>query len=194
MKDYVVFSLGELLEEKEIINEENLKIALSDFTCEREKDLEDFLNRKAISYDKSKLGQTSLIVDKEELLNGNFVVMAFFTISFTSIDISEMSKSKKKRILGNVPGRERLNNYHAFLIGQLGRSDKYDSSDISGETILRECYHEIYKAQRVIGGRLLLLECREHMYDLFYKKQGFEKLSDELDNGLYTLYTRLNFE
>lgn len=33
------------------------------------------------------------------------------------------------------------------------------------------------------------------MYDKFYEKKGFKKLYDELsDEGLYTLYQKINFE
>ena len=121
--------------------------------------------------------------------------MAFFTIGQTSVDIGELSKNKKKKLLGSVPGRDKLLSYQAYLIGQLGRSDRYTTDDISGETILHECYAEIRKVQRMVGGRLLLLECREHMFELFYQKKGFEKLTESPDEqGLYTLYRRIKFD
>ena len=52
----------------------------NDFTCEREKDLEIFLRNKAITYDNSNLGKTSLIIDKDSFDQGKLDVMAFFTI------------------------------------------------------------------------------------------------------------------
>ena len=43
----------------------------------------------------------------------------------------------------------------------------------------------------MVGGRLLLLECREHMYGLFYQKKGLKNLLNFPDEqGLYTLYRR----
>ncbi len=40
-----------------------------------------------------------------------------------------------------------------------------------------------------------MLECREHMFDKFYKDQGFKKIRNELnDDGLYELYKKVNFE
>ena len=49
-------------------------------------------------------------------------------------------------------------------------------------------------AARVVGGNLLILECREHMYEKFYESQGFKKLYDEPNGeGLLTLYKKIDF-
>lgn len=97
-------------------------------------------------------------------------------------------------MLGSFPGRDNLKSISAFLIGQLGRSDEYSNEDLSGQQILNECYHAISLAAKIVGGKLLVLECREHMYGKFYEKQGFKKLYDKLnDEGLYTLYKRMDF-
>ncbi|KKC23143.1 hypothetical protein [Streptococcus dysgalactiae] len=193
MRDYIVFSLGELLEGG--ITEESLLPSFNAFKCEREKDLEVFLQQRAVTYDKSNLGKTSLIIDKEDYeCNNRFSIMAFFTIGQTSLDIENLSINKRKKLLGQVPGRDRLKSYPAYLIGQLGRSDYFTSKDIDGDTILNECYSEIRKVQRIIGGRLLLLECRKHMFNKFYEKKGYVKLSEELDeHGLYTLYRKIRY-
>ena len=62
----------------------------------------------------------------------------------------------KRKMLGNYPGRDSVNSISAFLIGQL------------------------------VGGFVIVLECREHMYDKFYKNIGFKKFRNELnEDGLY---------
>lgn len=81
------------------------------------------------------------------------------------------------------------------LIGQLGRSDTYSSQDISGETILNECYHAISKAAKAVCGRVVVLECREWIFEKFYKQQGFKMFyKEQTKEQLYTLYKRINFE
>ena len=80
------------------------------------------------------------------------------------------------------------------MIGQLGRCDDYKNIDLDGQQVLNECYHAISLAAKVVGGNLIVLECRECMYEKFYEKQGFKKLYDELNNeGLYTLYKKIDF-
>ncbi|EGO5841604.1 hypothetical protein ACX35A_000898 [Enterococcus faecalis] len=192
MLDYVVFSLSELLNQ---YDEGEIENKLREFKCEKEADLEDFLHYKACAYEKSETGKTFLFVDKQLLEVGEFSIMGFFTNGLTSYDLSEMSKKKRKKVLGSMPGRDNLKSFPAFLIGQLGRSDKYNSEQLPGYKLLHECYIQLKEVSKIVGGEHVILECRECMYSNFYSKQGFKKLNNELDeNGLYTLYNRIKFK
>ena len=94
-------------------------------------------------------------------------------------------------MLGSFPGRDSIKCVSAFLIGQLGRCDDYSAEDLSGEQILNECYHAISLAARIVGGKMIVLECREHMYEKFYQKQEFKKIYDKLnEENLYALYKK----
>lgn len=96
--------------------------------------------------------------------------------------------------MGEYPGRDGLSSVPAYLIGQLGRCDSYTKEDLSGQQLLNECYHAISVAAQIVGGNLLVLECREHMFSKFYEEQGFKKLYDELnEENLYTLYKKIDF-
>ena len=125
MIDYLVISLGELLLN---YNAAEINESFKQFNCERERDLQKFLQEKSITYENAGTGRTYLFLDKDEFQKMNFKIMGFFTISQTSVDISAMSQKKKKKVLGSaVPGRDSLNSFSAFLIGQLGRNDSYNS-------------------------------------------------------------------
>lgn len=190
--DFKVLPLGEILVKE--YNEQLIEESFRKFSCQRETDLENFLIHKAIPYEKTNFGKTHLIIDTDELYRGNFTIAAYFTIAQKSIDISSLSNKKKRKVLGDYPGRDSLSSVPAYLIGQLGRCDSYSSEVLNGQQILDECYHAISVAARVVGGNLLVLECRECMYDNFYEKQGFKKLYDELsDEGLFTLYKKIDF-
>ena len=189
----MVVPLGEILDKG--YDNEKIENAFKKFSCQREEDLENFLVHKAITYQKAEYGKTYLCIDKEKLLNDEFVVMAYFTIAQRAVDISEMSAAKRKKVLGAHPGRDSIKHVSAFLIGQLGRNDDYTNDDLSGEQILKECYHAISMAAKIVGGKLLILECREHMFSKFYEKQGFKKLYEKLnDENLYTLYKKVDFK
>lgn len=45
-----------------------------------------------------------LILDKEELDNSKFKYLVF-TIGHISVDISEISSGKRRKVLGSIPGR-----------------------------------------------------------------------------------------
>ena len=194
MIEYQVIPLREILIDESIVSK--IEESFKKFSCQREKDLENFLMRKAITYEKTNFGKTYLCIDKKELeKNQTLSIIAYFTIAQNSLDISNLSNKKKRKVLGNYPGRDSLNSIPTYLIGQLGRNDAYSSDDLSGEQILKECYHALSIAAKIIGGNLLILECREHMFDKFYSHYGFQKLYDTVDSeNLFTLYQKINFD
>lgn len=192
MRNYIVVPLGEIINKG--YDKGKIENAFKKFSCRREVDLENFLMHKAITYEKSDYGKTYLCIDREALNNGMFVILAYFTLAQRSVDISALSKSKKRKMLGDYPGRDNIKSVPAFLIGQLGRCDDCKTDELSGQQILNECYHAISLAARIVGGKLLVLECREHMFSKFYKDQGFKMLYDGLnEENLYTLYKKIDF-
>lgn len=163
MINYNIIPLGELLNKE--YDETKLKKAFEKFSCQRELDLENFLRYKAITYDKTNYGKTYLIIDSDKLRDeSEFCVVAYFTIAQKSLDVSAISKKKKRKVLGEYPGRDGLGSVPTYLIGQLGRCDDYTSEDLSGEQILNECYHSISIAAQIVGGNIIVLECRECMW------------------------------
>lgn len=191
MRSYVVIPLGEIVEK---YDNKKIEDAFKKFSCQREEDLEDFLIRKAITYEKADIGKTYLCVDKERLDGGEFIVLAYFTLAQRAVDISDLPKKRKRKVLGEYPGRDQIKTVSAFLIGQLGRGDDCSKEELSGQQILNECYHAISLAARIVGGKLVILECREYMFDKFYEKQGFKKLYEKLnEENLYTLYKQIDF-
>ena len=156
---YKVIPLGELLGEE--YNQDKLNTSLKKFSCQRETDLENFLQEKAILYERTNFGKTYLIIDSSTLDNKVFTIAAYFTIAQKFIDISSIPKKTRRKMLGEC--------------------DSYSTAQLSGADILDECYNAISAAARIVGGKLIVLECREKMYSNFYEKQGFVKLYDVLN-------------
>ncbi len=193
MIDYFIVSLSEALE---VFGCEEMLKLFGSFKCSAEKDLEIFLSQRSIEYERDGKGKTFLVIDKYSVVSGSKPrLIAYYTLANTSIDLSNFSDNKKKKVVGSFPNRTQRTSFPAFLIGQLGRDENYSHEDISGEILLSEVYHSLKQAAKILGGKLVVLECREHMYDLVYKNLGFKKLDDNLNSeGLYMLYSRVNFE
>lgn len=192
MKDYIVVPLGEIIGKG--YDKEKIESAFKKFSCHREIDLENFLVQKAETYENGGVGKTYLCVDREKLEKGEFIILAYFSLAQRSIELNELSNKKRRKLLGSYPGRDKLKSMPAFLIGQLGRCDDCSAEELSGQQLLNECYHAISLAAKIVGGNLLVLECREHMFEKFYENQGFKKLYDELnEENLYTLYKKIDF-
>ena len=97
MISYVVVPLGEIIDRG--YDNEKIENAFKKFSCQREEDLEDFLIRKSITYERADIGKTYLCIDKEKLENGEFVVLAYFTLEQRSVDISDLPNKRKRKAL-----------------------------------------------------------------------------------------------
>ena len=164
---------------KDIIDKGSLDVALdaiSRFSCQDD-DVENFLKVKAVDFEKRDKSRTYFIVDENESLLG------YFTLSLKSLPFgNSVSKSVIKGIDGFSKDVQAVG---IILIGQFGK-DKVLAKDIAGERLLDLCLRTVYKAQRVIGGRFVLLECRDiGKVVSFYERRGFVSLQyDESDRYL----------
>jgi hypothetical protein len=115
-------------------------------------------------------------------------IAAFFTLAITATDYSEISKSKKAKVLGSKPGRETFKAFGGILIGQLARDDRYDSGFINGEELLNECEKYIELGRQYIGGRIVYLDCKEILLKT-YQKSNYKLLTDSVTSeGYYKMY------
>lgn len=86
-----------------------------------------------------------------------------------------MSGVKRKELDGFSTSAQQVK---AFLIGQLGKNDNIPNSMLNLETILSAgIYPILISAQRLLGGRVVLLEC-ENTPGLIrlYERAGYKLL------------------
>lgn len=187
MLDYIVVSVADLKEQFEDLSA--LKQAFNEFKCERENDLEVFLRDKCLTYEQAGNCRTFLILDEKQLEeHSKLSIVAFFSTAIAPLDISDLGRKVKKKLHGPVPLNKDL--ISVFLIGQLGRNDDYSKELMPGELIINECFAAIERAKKIVGGRILLVECRQHLLK-FYKKHQFVDVSKGKDN-LYQLYKKIS--
>ncbi|MES1135605.1 hypothetical protein HS070_05640 [Mannheimia haemolytica] len=77
-----------------------------------------------------------------------------------------------------------------MLIGQIGKNEKVIDNPAKLPDILNHIYAQLYKAQRVLGGRVVILECENTPKLLeLYKQNKFQILNTiGSENGLKTLF------
>lgn len=91
--------------------------------------------------------------------------------------LETMSKTLRKK-LGNQLDREQ--NLVVYLIGQLGRDAAYSNDLLSGKKMLQDCYGLIGEARDIVGGRLILLECKPtEKLCKFYEDEGYTDITEE---------------
>lgn len=150
------------------------------FSCSRNKDVESFLLNKAIRFETALAAATHLIINEQ----GN--ILAYFTLSFKEIEV-EVSKSQLKKLTAGLSNDSHL---RVLLIGQIGKNEKVIDNPVKLPDILNHIYAQLYKAQRVLGGRVVILECENTPKLLeLYKQNKFQILNTiGSENGLKTLF------
>lgn len=162
---------------------------LNDFLCPKNKDVEEFLKKKAIDFELKSLARTYLILDDE----GN--ILAYFSLSFKEIQINteRLSNSQVQKLTTFKRNKNNISKLKVFLIGQIGKNH-IENNNINLNFILNEAFTIVYDIKSKIGGRIVILECENNDKLLnLYQNNGFTAIEiKEPENNLSTLYYTLS--
>lgn len=178
-------------------SEETVKEVISNFYCLRDNDVENFLKseNKAILYEKKSKSRTYFIFDEDGLKNGSFALLAYFTIAIQTLKVPNGTAASQIRKLDGLyakKGSEAITEIPAFLIGQLGKNDKY-ADKITGYELLEYAFSVIGKAQEIVGGRVAFIECQDKPKLIsFYTQNGFTHFRKDPDDGLVQMIRLLD--
>lgn len=190
-----VVQLLDLIDSDEMPDEE-LKKLLFTFECKtvlgEESDVQYFLREKAVQFDKMALSRTYLVFSS---YHDKPYICGYFSIAIKSLIIpkrvfAKLSNSLKRRLMGMGQKTEQANyECKGYLLGQLGKNYSETAKTagmISGDDLLELAYDKIRESHRMVGGRVLHLECDDipKLKD-FYSRNGFAELENyESKNGL----------
>ncbi len=154
------------------VGEKEVRIALSDFKCSQNSEIENFLKNNAIDFSKRKISVTHLVLDD----NGQ--IAAYFTLTHkpANVSASGLSKSAMKALSRYAVLDEDTNSYNisAFLIAQFGKNSAYDGKrNISGNKMMDFCFEILESVQKQVGGGIVFLECEDKKQLLnFYQNEN----------------------
>jgi len=158
--------------------------AVSNFSCEKNLDVENFLREDAINREKRDLTRTYLIIDQNKFESDNEInIVAYFSIALKTLIIPQtLSNSKIKKIDGfSKDAKDSI----VYLIGQLARNDGYNTEAITGAEILARALNIISDIKDKIGGKVVLVECENQKKVIdFYLENDFERLPEHSENEL----------
>lgn len=116
MKGYAVANILDLLE---MIGEDEVILALSEFSCPRNAEIESFIHNSAIEFAKKKMSITYLVFDETGQIE------AFFTLAHKSSVIGDglLSKTSQKKLSrhARLDAEVHVYSISAFLIAQFGK-------------------------------------------------------------------------
>ena len=190
MGGYQIIHLSDMLE---ILGEEDTKSILSTFSCPLNKDIEDFLRFKAITFSAQGLAKTHLVFTSYK---DKPCLIGYFTLSNKGFSVAynerSFSKTLRKRLNKFAVYNRAFNSYtvSAPLIAQLSKNftNGYNKL-ISGDELLKMACDQVASIQALVGGRFVYLECEDKDFLInFYSENGFYNFgkrqldSDEKDS------------
>ena len=166
----------------EFLNIYNLKILtnlISAFRCDKNLEIEEYLKRNAIEFNKKHQAMTFILLDNKNKING------YFSLSIKPITIKKnlLSKNRLKKLLriANLTEEENEINPSAYLIAQLG---KLSHSNLNIDTIFAFINYYISEAQKICGGVVEFLESENNQKLInMYTARGFRIFNARKSTG-----------
>ncbi len=157
MNNYAVLNILDFMD---VTGEDSLRAALSEFSCPKNPEIEEFMQKNAIEFAKRKISITYLLIDTEGRILGIFA-LAHKAVRVMGRDLSGTVKKKIQRYaqMDEKTGEMTLS---AFLIGQFGKNYQYpESLPVSGNQLMDAAFRILEHVQHEIGGGVVYLECEE---------------------------------
>lgn len=157
MNSYAVINI---LDYMDVIGEDSLRTVLSEFSCPKNPEIEEFMRRNAIEFAKRKMSITYLLIDTEGRILGIFA-LAHKALQVMGKGLSKAVRKKIQRYaqIDDETGEFTLS---AFLIGQFGKNYQYpEALPLSGIQLMDAAFGILEKVQHEIGGGVVYLECEE---------------------------------
>lgn len=187
LNDITVFNIREYLStiDNQGLGENELKQVLSEFSCEKNLDVERFLKQQSIEFTKKNQSVTYLVFENE-----NATLVGYFTITIKpiSINANNFSNTMKRKIarvseLNEIDGTYTLS---AYLIAQLGKNFSDNASEkITGKQLLQAAIDTIKELQYMAGGMVVFLEAENNdkLIKFYEEDNQFKKFSTRNGNS-----------
>ncbi len=154
------FTSVNILDMINAIGEEELQLILSDFSCSKNHEIEEFVRKNAIEFAKRKMSITYLVVDGESRIVG------IFTLTHKAVQLLDtgLTGTVRRKIQRHARLDEATDSYmlSAFLVAQFGKNYQYEESEVlTGNELMDMTIVTLKEIQRQIGGGVVYLECED---------------------------------
>ena len=179
-----------LLDVMNKVGEKELISSFSGFSCDVNKDIQDFLQLKSIDFAKKRMSITYLVVDNE---TGD--LLGFFTLAHKVLYVPAegLSNTVKRRLERYGSIDKNTNSYllSAFLLAQFGKNYAIEEDKRITGIGLMDCIDSILKdIQFRVGGGVVYLDSldNEHLVHFYTDVCGYRKISERVSDTNNTKY------
>ncbi len=191
MNCYVINILDSIKENGEVEIEEDLSL----FSCNINKEIEDFIRYKAIDFARRKLSITYLVYDTNDSQ-----LLGYFTLTHKAIDINgaNISNTSRRKLSKHSRYEKDSDTYStsAFLLAQFGKNYGVDNGTrISGTELMEFVLDIPADIQHRIGGGVVYLDAEDcpklkEFYESKANYKSFGERYSDADNIKYMQYMR----
>jgi len=175
------------------VGESEVVSALSEFKCEKNPEIENFIKNNAVEFARRKISVTHLILDDEGQIS------AYFTLTHKPaiIPADALSKSAVKTLSRYAILDKDSNSFNisAFLIAQFGKNSAYKGTkNISGNELMDLCFDVLESVQKQVGGGIAFLECenKKPLLDFYQNENNrFRVYGERFSKSENTNYIQL---
>ena len=164
---------------------------VANFYCSKDHNIEDFLKRKALLFEKLGKSRTFLVADE------GFDIVGYFSLALSILDIPQILSNRKRKNLDGLSAKrkgELVEKIPSILIGQLAKNDLYREK-FSGNGLLEICLSKILEGQKILGGRIIMVECKKRPELInFYEQADFIMTTKEFDKEDLLVFHRILHE
>ena len=182
---YTVINIREYLNgNNEELGEDDLRQVLSEFSCEKNPDVDRFAKEKSIEFAKKQQSVNYLVFSTEDA-----ELVGYFAITIKPLTVkAESFRNRIKKKLARVSELNEQNhtyNMAAYLIAQLGKNYNNGANDrITGEELLGLAIKQLQQLQYLAGGMVVFLETlNEEKLLSFYQGKGFQQFDSRLSES-----------
>lgn len=157
-----------------LLGENDLVQILSDFSCDKNQDVEKFLKNNSIDFTKKNQSVTYIILDKDDGELLGYFTIALKLLMVRGETISNNIKRKLKRI-SEYNEETQTFVVPAYLIAQLGKNYTNNANNkITGNELLEIAWTKVKEIQYQVGGVITFLEANnEEKLLSFYENNKF---------------------
>ena len=182
---YTVFNIREYLNgNNEELGEDDLRQVLSEFSCEKNPDVERFAKEQSIEFAKKQQSVTYLVFSTEDAELVGYFAITIKPITVKAESLSNTIKKKQARV-SELNEQNHTYNMAAYLIAQLGKNYNNGANDrITGEELLGLAIKQLQQLQYLAGGMVVFLETlNEEKLLSFYQGKGFQQFDSRLSES-----------
>ena len=154
------FSIINILDFIDTAGKDVAQEILQAFSCTKNPEIEQFIKTKAVDFALKKISVTYLLIDEEKN------IVAYFTLAHKVVEIGTegLSNTTKKRLerFSTLNSENDCFSASTFLIAQFGKNFKDGLNEsISGIQLMDYVFSILERAQHLVGGGMVFLECEE---------------------------------